>query len=162
MDNPYEAPATRPLSNESRRDLWRRQLTCPHCGQPGISAGVAYLAHPFLKVRCRSCRGRSWVKLTGTARKRFVALAWTATILIAAAIGVMAFVDPVSVHDLIDNATPWVWESFNFENQILIVHIAILSIAVIPLLALLFLAAQFSLRDVAYYSALIAADKPQT
>ena len=70
MDNPYEAPSTRPLRSESRRDLWHCQLTCPHCGQPGVSAGVAYLAHPFLKVRCRSCRGRSRVKLFGVSKDR--------------------------------------------------------------------------------------------
>ncbi len=162
MDNPYEAPATRPLSNESRRDLWQRQLTCPHCGEPGISAGAAYLAHPFLKVRCSSCGGRSWVKLTGAARKRFVALSWTATTLIASAIGVMAFVDPFSIYRLIDNATPWVWESFNVANQLLVVHIGILSIAVIPLLAVLYVSATLSLRDIAYFSTLIAANKPQT
>jgi hypothetical protein len=100
--------------------------------------------------------------LTGTARKRFVALAWTATILIAAAIGVMAFVDPFAIYRLIDNATPWVWESFNVANQMLVVHTGILSIAVIPLLAVLYVSATLSLRDIAYYSTLIAADKPQT
>lgn len=102
------------------------------------------------------------MKLTGAARKRFVALSWTATTLIASAIGVMAFVDPFSIYRLIDNATPWVWESFNVANQLLVVHIGILSIAVIPLLAVLYVSATLSLRDIAYFSTLIAADKPQT
>lgn len=82
--------------------------------------------------------------------------------MIAAAIAFMGIVDPISVHDLIDNATPGVWESYSFGNQMLVVVTGMLLIAVIPLLALLFVAAQFSLRDVAYDSTLVAADKPPT
>ena len=101
------------------------------------------------------------VRLTGAARKRFVMLTWAATIMIVAAIAFMGFVDPVSVHALVDRATPGMWNSYNLQNQILIVVIGMLLISVVPLLALLFVAAQFSLRDVAYYSVLIRADKPK-
>lgn len=161
MDNPYEAPSTRPLGKESRRDLWRRQLVCPHCGKPGISAGVAYLAHPVLKVRCHSCRERSMVRLTGAARKRFVALVWMATIMIAATITLMGLVDPIAIYDFIDHVTPWMRETLSFENQMRIVLIGMVAIAVIPLLALLSVAARFSLRDVAYYSTLRPVKKSQ-
>jgi hypothetical protein len=69
--------------------------------------------------------------------------------------------DPVSIHEIIDRATPWVWDSYNFQNQMLNVVIGMVLIVVIPLLTLLFIAAQFSLRDVAYYSILVPADKAE-
>ena len=163
MDNPYEAPSTRPLEKESRRDLWRRQLICPHCSQPGVSTGAAYLAHPFLKVRCQICQGRSTVRLTGAARKRFVALAWAATITIVATIAFMGLTDPTVFYNLVSRSMPWFWDfvssTFGIKNQMNIVIAAMFLISVTPLLALLLVAARFSLRDVAYYSTLIRAGK---
>ena len=163
MDNPYEAPSTRPLARESRRDLWRRQLICPHCSQPGVSAGVAYLAHPFLKVRCQICQGRSTVRLTGAARKRFVALAWSATIIGVATIAVMGLTDPAVFYNLVSKSMPWFWEivssTFGIKNQMNIVLAAMFLISVTPLVALLLVSARFSLRDIAYYSTLIHAGK---
>lgn len=101
------------------------------------------------------------VRLTGAARKRFVALAWVATIMIVATIAFMGLVDPIAIYDLIDHATPWMWETLSFENQMRIVLIGMVAIAVIPLLALLSVAARFSLRDVAYYSTLRPVKKSQ-
>lgn len=161
MDNPYEARMTQPQAKDSLRDLWRRQLNCPHCGQPGVSAGVAFLAHPFLRVRCRPCQGHSIVRLTGAARKRAVALAWAATITIAAAIAFTGLTDTFFVYDLIGKWTPEFWNfvfsKYGLENQMKIVIAAIILISVTPLLAILLVSAQFSLRDVAYYSTLICA-----
>ena len=74
----------------------------------------------------------------------------------------MGFVDPISLHRLIDKAAPWLWESYGFENQMLIAVAAMSVVAVIPLLVLLYVAATVSLRDVAYESTLIPVKRSRT
>lgn len=161
MDNPYETPATQPDRKESRRTLWRRPLNCPHCQQPGISAGTAYLAHPFFKVRCNNCQRRSRVRLVGAARKRLSRLYVGVTIAFIWALAVLMrtgfmynLVDETLLH-LLGTA----FTSLSLEWQAGIVLSLIGLISVTPLLALLHVATSVCLRDVAYHSTLIPADK---
>ena len=163
MNNPYETPSSKPPGKESRRELWRRRLICPYCYQPGVSAGIAYLAHPFFKVRCSNCQGRSRVRLTGAARKRLWAL-WIAAVTVGfAAIAFLVLTDPMSLDEFMDEWLPGLWNAvfteFGFEWQIRIVLLAMLLIPIVPLLILLVIATRICLRDVVYCSELIPADE---
>ena len=161
MDNPYETPATTPDRRESRRALWQRQLICPHCQHAGISAGIAYLAHPLFKVRCKNCQGRSRVRLVGAARKRLsrlyigvtIAFIWAQAVLMLT--GFMYNLVDERLLDLLGTA----FTSLSLEWQAGIVLSLIGLISVTPLLALLHVATSVCLRDVAYHSTLIPADK---
>lgn len=163
IDNPYETPATHPHGKESRRDLWRRQLICPRCQQAGISAGIAYLAHPFFKVRCNNCLGRSRVRLMQAARKRLFRFYFAATIAGIWALAFLILVDEFTIYTFMDERLPGilgtVFKSWGLDWQMGIVLSLMALISVIPLLVLFPVITRVCLRDVAYHATLIPLDK---
>lgn len=163
LDNPYASPNMKPQRKESRRELWQRRLTCPHCGQSGISAGVAYLAYPTFRVRCQTCQRRSRVRLTGAARKRFWIQSISAVTLGIAAIAFLQQTDPGSVDDFLNNWLPEIRDSvqtsFGHEWQRRLAIAVWGMTPVTPFLILLLWSIRISLRDVAYSSELIPSDK---
>lgn len=168
MENPYETPVTPPRGRESIRVLWQRKLTCPHCQRSHILAGIAYLAHPFFKVRGGACGGWARVK-NDEVRNRDRRLNLVALVVLIPLIAVLLMSDPRLFDSVVAKWFPVVWSHIRTtvgrEWQIRIMVASFGLTLLTPAVILLFFTLKsvlLNLRDIAYNSTLIAMDSPKS
>ena len=172
-DNPYRTPQT--TDNDSLaaahttvKAMSKRQLTCPSCGEPTISARKAAVFYPTLKVRCTACHDRIRITLPKAERRQFN-LIWLAAVFTAVLALVLLLLWPEPFDDLEDLASrflPGLWTSIGRSlgrySQPIIVGCILLSLFLVPILLMTRLALQSTLRLILTAATLTGTAKVQS